>query len=57
MEKLILYIDFLRKAYSIRQLKKTLYFIEEFILKKGAYNKNYPTEKFHHSFKGYTLEN
>ena len=57
MEKLILYIDFLWKEYSIRQLKKSLYFIEEFILNKGAYYKNYPTEKFHHSFKGCTFEN
>ena len=61
---IMLYIDSISRAYSIRQLKKTLHFIEKFMPYKGGYNKNYPTEKFHsfqffkyHSFKGYTFEN
>ena len=61
---IILYIDSISRAYSMRQLKKTLHFIEKFMPYKGGYNKNYPTEKYHsfqffkyHSFKGYTFEN
>ena len=61
---IILYIDSISRAYSIRQLKKTLKFFEKFISYKGGHNKKYPSENFHsfqflkyHSFKGYTFEN
>ena len=61
---IILYIDSISRAYSMRQLKKTLNFFEKFISYKGGYNKNYPSENFHsfqffkyHSFHGYTFEN
>ena len=52
------------RVNSLRQLKKTLLFFEKFMSYKGAYNKNYPEEKFHsfqffkyHSHIGYTAEN
>ena len=61
---IILYIDSISRAYSIRQLKKTLKFFENFISYKGGHNKKYPSQNFHsfqffkyHSFKGYTFEN
>ena len=61
---IILFIDSVSRAYSIRQLKKTLKFFEKFISFKGGYNKNYPSETFHsfqffkyHSFHGYTYVN
>ena len=61
---ILLYIDSISRAYSMRQLKKTLNFIEQFMSYKGGYNKKYPLENFHsfqffkyHSFKGYTFEN
>ena len=61
---IILFIDSVSRAYSIRQLKKTLSFFEKFMSFKGGYNKKNPSEKFHsfqffkyHSFKGYTFEN
>ena len=61
---ILLYIDSVSRAYSVRQLKKTLKFIEQFMPYKGKYNKHYKSENFHsfqflkyHSFKGYTLEN
>ena len=61
---IILYIDSISRAYSIRQLKKTLKFFEKFISYKGGHHKKYPSENFHsfqflkyHSFKGYTFEN
>ena len=61
---IILYIDSISRAYSIRQLKKTLKFFEQFMNFKGAFNKKYPRENFHsfqffkyHSFEGYTFEN
>ena len=61
---IILYIDSVSRAYSMRQLKKTLKFIEQFMPYKGKYNKNFKYENFHsfqffkyHSFKGYTFEN
>ena len=57
---IILYIDSISRAYSIRQLKKTLHFFEQFMTFKRGYNKNYPTENYHSfqffkylSFKGY----
>ena len=61
---LILFIDSVSRAYSIRQLKKTLKFFEKFISYKGNYNKKFPSENFHsfqffkyHSFKYYTAGN
>ena len=44
---LVIYIDSVSRAYSIRQLKKTLKFFEKFIFYKGNHNKNYPSENFH----------
>ena len=61
---IILFIDSVSRAYSIRQLKKTLKFFEKFMTFNGGYNKKYPSEKFHsfqffkyHSFNGYTYVN
>ena len=61
---ILLYIDSVSRAYSIRQLKKTLKFIEQFMPYKGKYNKKFKSENFHsfqflkyHSFKGYTFQN
>ena len=61
---ILLYIDSISRAYSIRQLKKTLSFFELFTSYKGGFNKKYPSEIFHsfqffkyHSFNGYTHGN
>ena len=61
---IILYIDSVSRAYSMRQLKKTLKFIEQFMPYQGRYNEKFKSENFHsfqflkyHSFKGYTYEN
>ena len=61
---ILLYIDSVSRANSMRQLKKTLKFIEQFMPYKGKYNQNFKSEHFHsfqflkyHSFKGYTFEN
>ena len=61
---MILYIDSVSRANSIRQLKKTLKFFEKFISYKGGFNKKYPSENFHsfqffkyHSFMSYTQGN
>ena len=61
---IILFIDSVSRAYSIRQLKKTLKFFEKFIDFKGGNNKKYPLENFHsfqffkyHSFHGNTYVN
>ena len=61
---IMLYIDSISRAYSIRQLKKTLKFFERFMSHKGGFNPKYPSEIFHsfqffkyHSFKGFTFEN
>ena len=61
---IILYIDSISRAYSIRQLKRTLKFFEHFIHYKGGFNQKFPSENFHsfqffkyHSFKGYTFFN
>jgi hypothetical protein len=61
---IMLYIDSISRAYSMRQLKKTLKFIEQFMPYHGRYNENFKSENFHsfqflkyHSFKGYTYEN
>ena len=61
---MIIYIDSFSRANSIRKLKKTLKFFEQFMSYKGGYNKKYPNEYFHsfqflkyHSFKGATFQN
>ena len=61
---IILYIDSISRAYSIRQLKKTLKFFEQFMSFKGGFNEKNPSSNFHsfqffkyHSFYGYTYEN
>ena len=61
---LILFLDSVSRALSMRQLNKTLKFIENFISYKGGFNENYPNEKFHsfqffkyHSFEGRTSGN
>lgn len=61
---ILLYIDSVSRAYSMRQLKKTLKFIEQFMPYKGKSNQNFKSDNFHsfqflkyHSFKGYTFKN
>jgi hypothetical protein len=61
---ILLFIDSVSRAYSIRQLKKTLSFFEQFMSFKGGFHKKFPSEKFHsfqffkyHSFIGYTFHN
>jgi len=61
---LILYFDSVSRSTGLRQLKKTLKFIEGFMSYKGKYNKNYPSENFHsfqffkyHAFFLYTSGN
>ena len=44
---IILYIDSVSRANSLRQLKKTLKFFEQFMPYKGAYQEKNPSEKFH----------
>ena len=61
---IIIFIDSVSRAYSIRSLKKTLKFIQQFMSYKGSHNKNFPNENFHsfqffkyHSFIHYTRYN
>ena len=61
---IFIYIDSVSRAYSIRSLKKTLKFFEQFMIYKGAHNKKYPSENFHsfqffkyHSFNHFTRYN
>ena len=61
---LLIYIDSVSRANSIRQLKKTLKFIAKFMSYKGGYNEKYPSENFHsfqffkyHSFQDFTEGN
>ena len=61
---ILLFIDSVSRAYSIRQLKKTLKFFEKFMKYKGDFNKKYPTINFHsfqffkyHAFYGSTFNN
>jgi len=58
---MILYIDSVSRVNSLRQLKKTLKFFEQFMSYKGASSKKFPSSKFHsfqffkyHSFTQYT---
>ena len=56
---LILFVDSVSRASSLRQLNKTLKFFEKFISYEGGFNENYPEDTFHsfqffkyHSFEG-----
>ena len=44
---MVLYIDSVSRANSIRNLKKTTKFFEQFMPFEGGFNKNYPSEIFH----------
>ena len=44
---IILYIDSVSRASSMRQLKKTLSFFETFISYNGGHNPKYPEQNFH----------
>ena len=44
---IILYIDSVSRVNSLRQLKKTLKFFEQFMSYKGAFQENNPSENFH----------
>ena len=61
---IIIFIDSVSRVYSIRSLKKTLKFFEQFMQYKGSHSKKYPNENFHsfqffkyHSFIHYTRYN
>ena len=61
---LILFLDSVGRAASLRQLNKTLSFFEKFISYEGGFNQNFPEQKFHsfqffkyQSFKGRTSGN
>ena len=61
---LILFLDSVSRASSLRQLNKTLKFFENFISYEGGFNENYPEQKFHsfqffkyQSFEGRTAGN
>ena len=61
---MLLYLDSVSRAYSIRQLRKTLKFFEKFMLFKGNHNPKFPSENFHsfqffkyHSLHYYTVGN
>lgn len=61
---MVLFIDSVSRANSIRHLKKTTKFIEQFMPFEGNFNKKYPNEVFHsfqffkyHSFRLYTSYN
>ena len=64
MNIMILYFDSVSRAYSIRQLRKTLKFFEKFMPYKGNYHPNYSSQNFHsfqffkyHSLHWYTVGN
>ena len=44
---IILFIDSVSRVNSLRQLKKTLKFFEQFMPYNGAFHENNPSEKFH----------
>ena len=61
---LVLYVDSISRTNSLRQLKKTLNFFEQFMPYKGKHNEKFPEENFHsfqflkyHAFEGYTYLN
>ena len=55
---LLIYIDSVSRANSIRQLKKTMNFFEKFMSYKGNFNEKYPEENYHsfQFFKYYSFE-
>ena len=61
---IVLYIDSVSRSNSLRTLKKTAKFFEQFMPFKGGFNKKYPSENFHsfqffkyHSFRFHTSFN
>ena len=61
---MLIFIDSVSRQNSIRQLKKTIQFIENFMPYKGGYNPKFPDVKYHsfqffkyHSFKNHTNGN
>ena len=44
---MVIFLDSVSRAYSIRQLKKTLKFIEKFMPFKGNNNNKFPSDYFH----------
>jgi hypothetical protein len=44
---MVIYIDSVSRANSIRKLKKTLKFFEKFMSYKGGFNPKYPSENYH----------
>ena len=61
---LILYIDSISRGNTMRKLKKTVKFFEQFISYKGGHNEKSPNEIFHsfqffkyHAFEGHTAIN
>ena len=61
---MIIYLDSVSRANSMRQLKKTVNFIEKYISYKGGYHKKFPESNYHsfqffkyHSFKEHTRGN
>ena len=61
---LVLFFDSVSRVASLKQLNKTLKFVESFMSYEGDYNDKYPDEKFHsfqffkyHSFEGRTAGN
>ena len=60
----ILYFDSVSRPNALRQLKKTMSFIEKFMAYKGAYHEKFPNENYHsfqffkyHAFKMFTPGN
>ena len=53
---ILLLIDSVSRANSMRQLKKTLKFFEKFMSYKGAFNEKYSSEIFH-SFQFFKFNN
>ena len=55
---LLIYIDSVSRANSIRQLKKTMSFFEKFMSYKGGFNEKYPEENYHsfQFFKYYSFD-
>ena len=61
---MVIYIDSVSRANSIRKLKKSLKFIEQFMSFNGGHHPKYPSENYHsfqffkyHSFTSYTRNN
>ena len=44
---IIIYIDSVSRAHSMRQLNKTLSFFEQFMSYEGGFNQKFPEENFH----------